>query len=76
MTPLRILLAAVFLGTGNCVLKSFTGAFSSNGRLDVREVYAKSVGALLRYFRMNIYCETHKTVNTRYIYEMLLCCEK
>ena len=37
MTPLPIILAATFL-TGNCSPKSFTGAFSSNSRLDVREV--------------------------------------
>ena len=24
----------------------------------------------------SLYCETHKTVNTRNIYGMLLCCEK
>ena len=38
MRLLPILLAAVFLGTGTVLPKSFTGAFSSNSRLDVREV--------------------------------------
>ena len=38
MTLLPILLAAVYLGTGNCSYKSFTGAFSSNSGLDFREV--------------------------------------
>ena len=39
MTPLPILLAAVFLVTGNCYSKIVHGSFfSSNSRLDVREV--------------------------------------
>ena len=42
MTPLPILLAT----------KSFTGGFSSNSRLDVREVKTESVRALSRYFGM------------------------
>ena len=44
MTPLAILLAAVFLVIGNLTVlpKSFTGAFSSSSRLDVRKVYGKS----------------------------------
>ena len=51
MMLLPILLVAVYLGTGNCFsTKSFTGAFSSNSGLDVRE--AKSVRALSRYFGM------------------------
>ena len=50
MTLLPNLLSAVFLGTGNCSFKSFTGAFSSNYFFDVREVYAKSVRTLSRYF--------------------------
>ena len=32
--------------------KLFTGTFSSNSHLNVREVQAKSVRALLRYFGM------------------------
>ena len=35
--------------------KSFTGAFSINNRLDVREVYAKSMGAVTRYFGWSFY---------------------
>ena len=39
MTPLPILLATVFLeALGTVLPKSFTGAFSHNSRLDVREV--------------------------------------
>ena len=52
MTPLPILLAAIFLGIGNCSYKSFTEAFSSNSRLDVREVKTESVRVLLGYFEM------------------------
>ena len=36
--PLPILRVAVFLGTGNCLPKSFKGAFCSNSSLDVREI--------------------------------------
>ena len=50
MTLLPILLAALNLGTGNCSSKIFTGAIFSNSRLDVREVYEKSVRASSRYF--------------------------
>ena len=35
---------------GTVLLKSITGAFSSNSRLDVREVKTESVRALSRYF--------------------------
>ena len=53
MTPLPILLTAVFLGTGTVLPKSFTGAFLSNSRLDVREVKkAKFLRELSRYFGM------------------------
>ena len=45
MTPLPIILAALFL-----TMKSFSGAFSSNSRLDVREVKTESVRALSGYF--------------------------
>ena len=45
MTPLAIILAALFL-----TVKSFLGAFSSNSRLDVREVKTESVRALSGYF--------------------------
>ena len=46
MTPLSIILAALFLP-----MKSFSaGAFSSNSRLDVREVKTDSVRALSGYF--------------------------
>ena len=37
-----------FLALGTVLLKSFTGAFSSNNCLDVREVKAQSVRAFLR----------------------------
>ena len=47
MTPLPVILAALFL-----TMKSFLGAFSSNGRLDVREVKTESVRALLGYFEI------------------------
>ena len=49
VTPLPIILAATFL-TGNCSSKIVHGAFSSNSRLDVREVKTESVRALRRYF--------------------------
>ena len=39
-----------FSALGTVLSKSFTGAFSYNSRLDVREVSAKSVRALSRYF--------------------------
>ena len=48
MTPLPIILAAIFL-TGNCSYKIVHGALSSNSRLDVREVKRKSV---IKIFRM------------------------
>ena len=38
MTLSPILLSAVYIGTGTVLSKSFTEAFSSNNRLDVREV--------------------------------------
>ena len=41
MTPLAIILAALFL-----TVKSFLGAFSSNSRLVVRDVKTESVRAL------------------------------
>ena len=50
MTLLHILLLQYFSGQGTALQKSFTEAFSSNSRLDVREVSAKSVRALSRYF--------------------------
>ena len=53
MTPLPILLAAVFSAPGTLFPKSFTGAFSSNSRLDVREVPdARSVRAFTSCFGM------------------------
>ena len=45
MTPLPIILAALFL-----TMKSFLEAFSSNSRLDVREAKTESVRALSGYF--------------------------
>ena len=39
-----------FSALGTVLSKSFTGAFFYNSRLDVREVSAKSVRALSRYF--------------------------
>ena len=50
MAPLPILLAAVFPARGTGFSKSFTGAFSSNSRLDVREVQAKSVTNIIDIF--------------------------
>ena len=56
MTLLPILHAAIYISTlGTILSKSFTGAFSSNSGFDVREVYAKSVRALSRYFGMKIF---------------------
>ena len=55
MTPLPILLAAIFLGTGNCsykIVHVFHMFFLKYGRLDVLEVKAESVRALSRYFGM------------------------
>ena len=53
MTPLPILLAAMFLGTRNCSYKIVHGSFFLQyGRLDVLEVKAESVRTLSRYFRM------------------------
>ena len=31
---------------------------------------------LIKAYQKGTYCETHKTVNTKNIYGMLLCCEK
>ena len=54
MTPLPIILAAIFL-TRNCSYKIVHGtAFSSNNRLDVRELKTESVRALSRYFGMTL----------------------
>ena len=36
--------------------KSFTGAFFSDGRLDVREVQPKSIRALSSYFGIKFLC--------------------
>lgn len=53
LTPLPVLLAAVnFSALGTVLPKSFTGAFSSDSRLDVCEVYVEPVKALSRYFGM------------------------
>ena len=52
MTPLSILLAAIFLGTGNCSYKIFTATFFSNSRVDVREVKTESIKELSGYFGM------------------------
>ena len=52
MKLLHILLLQYFSELGTALQKAFTGAFSSNSRLDVREVSAKSVRALSRYFGM------------------------
>ena len=41
-----------YFSLGTVLLKSITGAFSSNSRLDVREVKTESVRALSRYFGM------------------------
>ena len=49
MTPLPILLAAIFLGTGNCSYK-IVHFFLQYGRLDVLEVKAESVRALSGHF--------------------------
>ena len=35
-----------------------------------------SEGDILNFISLSSYCETNKTVNTRNIYGMLLCCEK
>ena len=52
MTPLSMLFAAIFLGTGTVPTKLFTGAFFSSSRLDVSEVKTESIGVLLGYFGM------------------------
>ena len=53
ITPLPILLPAIFLGTGNCSYKIVNGSFFLQyGRLDVLEVKAESVRTLSRYFGM------------------------
>ena len=41
-----------FSALGTVLTKSFTEAFSSNSRLDVREVKTQSVRVLLGYFGM------------------------
>ena len=57
MTPLPILLAAVFFSAQGTVFpKSFTGALSSNSRLDVSEVLVESVRALSSYFGIKFSC--------------------
>ena len=45
LTPLPITLAVLFL-----TVKAFSGAFSSNSRLDIREGKTESVRALSKYF--------------------------
>ena len=54
MTPLPILLAAVFLRTGNCSSKIFhgsvTGAFSSNSHLDVRRSLSEISESFIEIF--------------------------
>ena len=52
MTPLPNLLAAIFLALRTVPTKSFTEAFSSNSRLNVREVKTETVRELLGYFGM------------------------
>ena len=53
MTPLPILLAAILLGTGNFSYKIIHGnVLLQYGRLDILEVKAESVKALLTYFGM------------------------
>ena len=52
MTPLPILLAAIFFGTGNYCSYKILHFFLQYGRLDVLEVKAESVRALSRYFGM------------------------
>ena len=44
-----------FKALGTLLSKSFSGAFSSNSRVDVREVKAKSTRALSRYFGMKVF---------------------
>ena len=39
-----------YFSPGTVLTKSFTGAFSSNSRLNVHEVKTESVRALSRYF--------------------------
>ena len=52
LTILWSFITAEFVLNGNFFPKSFTGAFSSNSCLNVGEVWAKSMRALWRYFRM------------------------
>ena len=40
---------------GTVLPKSITGAFSSNSRLDVREVKTESIRALSRYFGIKFF---------------------
>ena len=47
---------------GTLLSKSFSGAFSSNSRVDVREVKAKSIRALSRYFGMKVFMVRNITV--------------
>ena len=55
--------------------KSFTGAFSSNDGLNVREVEAKSVRALSKYFKMKfLWLETVKNGRLPEQNESLLTC--
>ena len=66
MMPLLILLAAVISWHWELFFpKSFTGAFSSNSCLDVREVWAKSNRASLRYFGMKFLAEPPRAKRAR-----------
>ena len=53
MTPLSILLAAIFLGKlGTVPTKLFTGTFFSNSHVYFREVKTESIKELSGYFGM------------------------
>ena len=56
MTPLPIYLQPDLSALGTVLPKSFSGASSYNNRLDIREIKAKSVRALSRYFGKKFYC--------------------
>ena len=55
MMPLSILLAAIFLDTGNCSYKIFTSTFFSNSRVHVRVVKTESIKELSGYFGMKFW---------------------
>ena len=65
-----------FSALGTLLSKSFAGAFSSNSRVDVREVKAKSIRALSRYFGMKVFMVRNITVKIGQSWYLAVICRK